>query len=57
MKEIYDIWILSRSYEFGGDSLARAIAATFVRRKTEIPAKLPDALTQAFAEDPAKIQQ
>jgi predicted nucleotidyltransferase component of viral defense system len=57
MKDLYDIWILSRSHEFGGDSLARAIAATFVRRKTEIPAELPDALTHAFANDPAKIQQ
>jgi hypothetical protein len=40
-----------------GDNLARAIAATFARRKTEIPSELPDALTSAFAEDPAKIQQ
>lgn len=56
VKDFYDIWVLSRSYEFSGDGLARAIAATFMRRKTEIPAEPPDALTQAFAEDPAKIQ-
>jgi predicted nucleotidyltransferase component of viral defense system len=57
MKDIYDIWVLSRASEFKGDSLARAIAATFARRKTEIPAELPDALTPAFADDQTKVQQ
>jgi predicted nucleotidyltransferase component of viral defense system len=58
MKDLYDIWLLSRTHEFKGDGLARAIAATFARRKTEIPSQLPhDALTSAFAEDPAKVQQ
>jgi predicted nucleotidyltransferase component of viral defense system len=57
MKDFYDIWILARSYEFEGDRLARAIAATFARRNTEIPVERPDALTSAFAEDPAKQQQ
>lgn len=57
MKDLYDIWVLSRAYEFEGDSLARAIAATFERRKTEIPAEAPDALTRAFAADPAKQKQ
>jgi predicted nucleotidyltransferase component of viral defense system len=57
MKDLYDIWVLSRADEFKGDSLARAIAATFARRKTEIPAELPDALTPAFADDQAKVQQ
>jgi hypothetical protein len=57
MKDFYDIWILARSYDFNGDRLARAIAATFARRATEIPAVPPDALTSAFAEDPAKQQQ
>lgn len=57
MKDLYDIWVLSRAYEFEGDSLARAIAATFERRKTAIPAEAPDALTRAFAEDPAKQKQ
>ena len=57
MKDLYDIWVLSRSYKFTGDNLARAIAVTFARRKTEIPSTPPDALTPAFAEDAAKIQQ
>lgn len=57
MKDFHDIWVLSQSYEFAGDGLAQAIAATFKRRKTELPAELPDALTAAFASDPAKQQQ
>jgi predicted nucleotidyltransferase component of viral defense system len=57
MKDFYDIWILKRSFAFKGDVLARAIAATFARRKTEIPAGRPDALSGAFAEDPLKQRQ
>ena len=57
MKDLYDIWLLSRCYEFTGNRLARAIAATFERRKTPIPIELPDALTQAFGDDPTKQQQ
>ena len=57
MKDLYDIWLLSHTYEFNGDRLARAIAATFKRRGTEIPIVRPDALSHAFAEDPTKIQQ
>ena len=57
MKDYYDIWMLSRTYEFAGDRLARAIAATFARRQTSIPIELPDGLTRAFAEDAGKRQQ
>lgn len=57
MKDFYDIWILSRSFTFGDDRLARAIAATFARRGTAIPQDLPDALTPAFAGDAQKQRQ
>jgi predicted nucleotidyltransferase component of viral defense system len=57
MKDLYDIWVLSRAYEFTGDRLARAIKATFARRNTQIPRELPDALSSAFANDPAKQRQ
>lgn len=57
MKDFYDIWILSRSFSFDDDRLARAIAATFARRKTRIPESLPDALTAAFAMDEQKQRQ
>lgn len=57
MKDFYDIWILSRSFRFDDDRLARAIAATFARRGTAIPSELPDALTPAFAADEQKQRQ
>ncbi|MFC7399953.1 nucleotidyl transferase AbiEii/AbiGii toxin family protein [Chelatococcus sp. GCM10030263] len=57
MKDFYDIWILSRSFNFDDDRLPRAIAATFARRETAIPQDLPDALTSAFAEDAQKQRQ
>ena len=57
MKDFYDIWILSRSFPFDDDRLARAIAATFARRGTEIPTGLPDALTPDFAADEVKQRQ
>jgi hypothetical protein len=57
LKDFYDIWMLSRMYDFTTDRMARALAATFARRKTALPVDLPDALTQAFAEDAIKRQQ
>jgi predicted nucleotidyltransferase component of viral defense system len=57
MKDLYDVWLLSRAYEFKGDGLPRAIAATFTRRKTPVPVDRPYGLTRAFADDPAKQQQ
>ena len=45
VKDFYDVWVLSPAYEFDEARLARAIAATFERRRTEIPSKLPDALS------------
>jgi len=53
-KDYYDIWLLSKTYEFEGDGLSQAIAATFARRNTDIPTELPDGLTPAYAEDRAK---
>lgn len=57
MKDFYDIWVLSKSFDFAGDRLARAIAATFARRETAVPVDLPDALTPAFANDEQKQRQ
>ena len=45
MKDYYDIWMLSRSYDFDAERLSRAIAATLARRGTAIPEEVPDALT------------
>jgi predicted nucleotidyltransferase component of viral defense system len=57
MKDFYDIWILTKTFSFAPDRMARAIAATFARRQTAIPTVIPDALTPAFAEDPLKQRQ
>ena len=57
MKDFYDVWILSRSYDFDEDRLSRAIAATFERRGTAIPFDAPVALTQTFATDVRKQRQ
>jgi predicted nucleotidyltransferase component of viral defense system len=57
MKDFYDVWILSRSYDFDEDRLSRAIAATFERRGTAIPFDAPVALTQTFATDAGKQRQ
>jgi len=57
MKDYYDVWVLSQSFDFDRERLAGAIAATFARRKTKVPEELPDALTPAFAESSVKQQQ
>ena len=57
MKDFYDVWFLANAFEFTDERLARAIVATFNRRKTEIPTETPDALTDAFADDQTKQQQ
>ena len=57
LKDFYDIWLLASSHDFTGNRLAQAIAATFQRRDTALPLAPPEALTAAFAEDPAKQRQ
>ncbi|NBW75720.1 MAG: nucleotidyl transferase AbiEii/AbiGii toxin family protein [Sphingomonadaceae bacterium] len=51
LKDFYDLWAIANSFEFDGTVLARAIAATFERRKTNIPEQIPAALTAAFADE------
>lgn len=57
MKDFFDLWILSRYTEFEGETLRRAIRATFVRRKTTLPAGIPFGLTDDFARDTQKQTQ
>jgi predicted nucleotidyltransferase component of viral defense system len=56
MKDFFDIWLMLRQYDFEGPKLAEAIAKTFLARGTDINAK-PIALTNSFAEEPAKATQ
>ena len=56
MKDFFDIWLLSRQFEFDGTTLAAAITKTFANRETDIQPQ-PVALTNAFAEDSSKEAQ
>ena len=57
MKDFYDVAVLARDFDFDGALLARAIRATFERRKTPLPTTTPVALAAAFAEDSTKKAQ
>jgi len=57
MKDYFDIWLLSRKFEFKGAPLVKAIAETFARRKTEIPSAHPVGLGLGFAADTTKQSQ
>lgn len=37
MKDVYDVWLLSRSFAFDGPTLAEAIRRTFASRRVEVP--------------------
>lgn len=57
MKDFYDIWALSREFDFDGGVLSAAIQATFKRRKTALTPTMPLALTSEFSSDPLKQTQ
>lgn len=47
MKDFYDIWLLSRQFDFDGAKLTKAIRLTFKRRGTALPAVI-EAFTEPF---------
>ncbi len=57
MKDYYDLWVISRTFDIDRSRLAGAISATFARRRTPIPDAVPDGLSRAFAEDVVKRRQ
>ncbi len=56
LKDFYNIWVLSRQFDFEGTSLASAIEKTFANRGTAVTAE-PTAFSPTFAADPAKANQ
>jgi hypothetical protein len=56
-KDYYDLNFLADHFEFEGDQIVRALQATFARRGTELPERLPTGLTSTFADDSIKQQQ
>jgi predicted nucleotidyltransferase component of viral defense system len=57
MKDYYDLWVIGRAFEVDRSRLAGAISATFARRGTAIPDRVPDGLSLTFANDADKRQQ
>jgi len=57
MKDFFDIWLLSRSFDFDGPRLCEAIEKTFKRRGTVLPDGEPVALAREFFSDPQKRAQ
>ena len=57
MKDFYDLYVLTRDFSFDGAVLTKAVKATFRRRKTEIPAESPLALTDEFGKNEVKPVQ
>jgi predicted nucleotidyltransferase component of viral defense system len=49
MKDYYDIWLISETFEFEGQALQKAIETTFRNRGTEIPMERPASLSMEFA--------
>jgi len=56
MKDFFDIWFLSRHFDFAGKTLEKAIKTTFSIRSTSIPS-VPTAFTPDFSKDPIKDAQ
>ena len=57
MKDFFDLYTFAFNFEFDGLEVTEAIKATFERRETEIPGKLPLALTPEFSSNDDKQKQ
>ena len=57
MKDFYDIWYLSTNHRFTGHEFAEAMEKTFKRRKTDLPAEPPTAVTEEFYNNGSKTAQ
>ena len=57
MKDYYDLWFMSRRFDFDGSLLSTAIRATFDRRATALPETVPIGLTNEFAADLSHMRQ
>ncbi len=57
MKDYFDLDLLLQDHEVDDADLRRAVAATFQRRQSPVPAELPIGLSDVFAADPGKRTQ
>ena len=49
MKDYYDIWLISETFEFESHTLQKALETTFKNRDTELPTERPVSLSAEFA--------
>jgi len=56
MKDFYDIWLLSKQFDFDSHVLVEAINKTFKARRTDIPSK-PSVFKKSFAKDKMRETQ
>jgi len=56
MKDFHDTWLLSHTFNFGGETLAEAVRQTFAHRNTPVPAE-PAVFGPSFADDGSKPAQ
>ncbi|MBI3172909.1 MAG: nucleotidyl transferase AbiEii/AbiGii toxin family protein [Chloroflexi bacterium] len=49
LKDFYDLWLMSATFEFDSLSLQKALETTFKNRDTVLPAERPISLTAEFA--------
>lgn len=57
MKDYYDIWLLSRSFDFDACLLGCAISSTFAKRQTPLTWAMPLGLSPEFGENQMKQRQ
>jgi hypothetical protein len=57
MKDYFDLWFFTESFEFDGATLMEAIHATFERQRTALPTAVPVGLSGSFGEHPEKLAQ
>jgi hypothetical protein len=57
MKDYFDVHALLREEALDATQLARALASTFERRRTEMPADVPRGLSDAFSADAGRQAQ
>ena len=57
LKDFFDLWLLSESFDFDFLILQTAVQKTFERRKTKIPEDFPVSLTEEFYSAPLKQSQ
>jgi predicted nucleotidyltransferase component of viral defense system len=57
MKDFYDVWILTREFDFEGVTICNAIQKTFEKRRAALPESTPLALSREFSQDTSKRNQ